>query len=95
MNKLYAFLAIGLLSACGSSGMDGTYSPSNSSTAIEIKGDKAMLITIEDMCSVEVHDEELYVLVCDGGNGKTFFSASENYLDLVIDGEVVQFLKQK
>ena len=95
MHKLYSFLALVFLTACGSSWMDGTYSPSNSSTAIEIKGDKAMVITIEAMCSVEVHDEELYVLVCDDGNGKTFFSASENFLDLVIDGEVVQFLKQK
>lgn len=94
MNKLYSFLALVFLTACGS-GMDGTYSPTNSSTAIEIKGDKAMLITIESMCSVEVYDEELYLLVCDDGNGRTFFSASKNYLDLVIDGEVVQFVKQK
>ena len=51
MNKLYSFLALVFLTACGS-GMDGTYSPTNSSTAIEIKGDKAMLITIESMCSL-------------------------------------------
>tara|TARA_B100001059_G_C17481097_1_gene401715 strand:- start:236 stop:547 length:312 start_codon:yes stop_codon:yes gene_type:complete len=103
MNKLYAFLAIGLLSACGSSGIDGTYSPSDSSFAIEITGDKAMLIsrddfnviTNKDMCSVEGPDEELYTLVCDGGIGKVYFNASKNFLDVVIGGEVVQFFKQK
>ena len=103
MNKLFSFLALVFLTACGSSGIDGTYSPSDSSFAIEITGDKAMLIsrddsnviTRKDMCSVEGPDEELYTLVCDGEIGKVFFSASENFLDVVIGDEVVQFLKQK
>ena len=44
MNKLYAFCALVFLSACGSSGIDGSWSSvEDANIGIEIKGDEARL----------------------------------------------------
>ena len=68
MNKLYAFCALVFLSACGSSGIDGSWSNvSDADTGIEITGDKATLTEgdFSITCPIEGPDEGVYTLTCE------------------------------
>ena len=86
MNKLYAFLTIVLLSACGSSGIDGSWSDvSDSRVGIEITGDKAKLTEYDDsmMCPIEGPDQDVYTLVCDD-------EGTEFFVYLRLDGDILK-----
>lgn len=100
MNKLYAFLAIGILSACGSSGIDGSWSDvEDADVGLEITGDKAKLTNGEDylvMCPVEGPDQDVYTLACND-EGIEFFvylRLDDGILKVVVDDEVRNFLRK-
>ena len=65
MNKLYAFFALAFLTACGSSGIDGSWADvEDANSQIEISGENATLIdgdfTLK--CGVVKHDDETYTV---------------------------------
>tara|TARA_B100001059_G_scaffold24869_1_gene19989 strand:- start:86 stop:385 length:300 start_codon:yes stop_codon:yes gene_type:complete len=67
MNKLYAFCALVFLTACGSPGIDGSWTPADGYDGeIEITGDKAKIIDRDEtlMCNVEGPDLDVYTLTC-------------------------------
>ena len=99
MNKLYAFLAIGILSACGSSGIDGSWSDvEDADVGLEITGDKAKLTDGDFIitCPVEGPDQDVYTLACND-EGIEFFvylRLDDGILKVVVDDEVRNFVRK-
>ena len=99
MNKLYAFLAIGILSACGSSGIDGSWSDvEDADVGLEITGDKAKLTDggFFITCPVEGPDQDVYTLACND-EGIEFFvylRLDDGILKVVVDDEVRNFVRK-
>ncbi len=87
MNKLYAFLAIIFLSACGSSGIDGSWSDvTDPDTGLQITGDEAVLTdgpNFRVTCPVEGPDQDVYTLTCPD-------SGSEFFVYLRLDGDILK-----
>jgi len=95
MNKLYAFFALIFLTACGSPGLDGSWSdPTDADTRIEISGDIATLID-GDMsltCVVsepQVHDnKETYLIKdCDDAFVEVVIAIVDGNLQASIAGD--------
>lgn len=99
MNKLYAFLAIVLLSACGSSGIDGSWSDvEDPKTGLQITGDKAVLTdgpNFSITCPVEGPDQDVYTLACNDGGSKFFvyLRLDGDILKVVVEDEVINFTR--
>jgi hypothetical protein len=73
MNKLYAFLALVFLTACGSP-LDGTWSGTGDAEnyAMEVSGEEATLIDVADeestSCTVESPGESKSNVICTDGD---------------------------
>ena len=83
MNKLYAFCALVFLSACGSSGIDGSWSSvEDANIGIEIKGDEARLTAegFSEICPVEGPDQDVYTLACDDAMSFIYLKLLSNFL---------------
>ncbi len=99
MNKLYAFCALVFLSACGSSGIDGSWSNvSDADTGIEITGDKATLTEgdFSVTCPIEGPVEDVYTLPCKY-EGEVFFiylRLDDGILKVVSDDQVENFIRK-
>tara|TARA_Y100000768_G_scaffold117937_1_gene87112 strand:- start:887 stop:1189 length:303 start_codon:yes stop_codon:yes gene_type:complete len=100
MNKLYAFLAIGILSACGSSGIDGSWSyVKDADITMEITGDEAYITNSGDLavtCPIEGPDQDVYTLVCndEGFEFFVYLRLDDGILKVVIDDEVRNFVRK-
>ena len=99
MNKLYAFCALVFLTACGSSGIDGSWSDvSDADIGMEITGDKATLTDgdFSITCPIEGPDEDVYTLPCKD-QGLEFFvylRLDDGILKVVVDDEVKNFVRK-
>jgi len=101
MNKLYAFLAIGILSACGSPGIDGSWSDVNDAdVGIEIIGDQAVLTDDDEgfsiTCPIQGPDQDVYTLVCKDGELEYFIylRLDDGILKAVVEGGVRNFVRK-
>ena len=97
MNKLYAFCALVFLSACGSSGIDGSWSSvEDANIGIEIKGDEARLIAkgFSEICPVEGPDQDVYTLTCDDGMSFIYLKLVDGNLKVVVNDEVKDFVRK-
>tara|TARA_B100000214_G_scaffold203685_1_gene147715 strand:- start:32 stop:334 length:303 start_codon:yes stop_codon:yes gene_type:complete len=100
MNKLYAFCALVFLTACGSSGIDGSWSDvEDSDIGMEITGDKAKLTDSGDFsvtCPIEGPDQDVYTLVCkdEGLEFFVYLRLDDGILKVVVDDEVRSFVRK-
>ena len=99
MNKLYAFFAIIFLSACGSPGIDGSWSDvEDADVGLEITGDKAKLTDggFFITCPVEGPDQDVYTLACneDGLEFFVYLRLDDGILKVVVDDEVRNFVRK-
>jgi len=100
MNKLYAFIAIILLSACGSPGIDGSWSDvQDADIGIEISGDEAKLTDSGNFsvtCPIEGPDQDVYTLVCndEGFEFFVYLRLDDGILKVVVDDEVRNFVRK-
>ena len=99
MNKLYAFFALVFLTACGSAGIDGSWSnPNDADTGLEITGDKAVLTdgpNFSITCPVEGPDQDVYTLACNDEGSKFFvyLRLDGDILKVVVEDEVINFTR--
>ena len=99
MNKLYAFFAIIFLSACGSPGIDGSWSDvEDADVGLEITGDRAKLTDGDFFitCPVEGPDQDVYTLACneDGLELFVYLRLDDGILKVVVDDEVRSFVRK-
>ena len=99
MNKLYAFFAIIFLSACGSPGIDGSWSDvEDADVGLEITGDKAKLTDggFFISCPVEGRDQGVDTLACneDGLEFFVYLRLDDGILKVVVDDEVRNFVRK-
>ena len=101
MNKLYAFLAIIFLSACGSPGIDGSWSDvKDADVGIEIIGDQAVLTDDDEgfsiTCPIQGPDQDVYTLVCKDGELEYFIylRLDDGILKAVVEGGVRNFVRK-
>ena len=91
MNKLYAFCTLVFLTACGSSGIDGSWSDvENADLGIEITGDKATLTerTMSITCPINEGDQGIYFVNCnelDGGTVNLWLRLDDGILKVLVD----------
>ena len=109
MNKLYAFLALVFLTACGSPGVDGTWSSVTDvdgiNFEIEITGDLAKFTGTDSVsgmdmpysfeCAVESLGEAKSKLICTEPGGTLIVSVDGDNMALVEEGddEVINFVR--
>ena len=103
MNKLYAFLALVFLTACGSPGLDGTWSGVGEAEGygIELPGSEAKLTEVGDdyviLCDVESPNESKSNLTCndDGFSFGLTVSVDGDNMTATEDGdeEILNFVR--
>lgn len=100
MNKLYAFCALVFLTACGSSGIDGSWADvQDADTGIEISGDEAKLTDSGNFsvtCPIEGPDQDVYTLVCNDEGFEVFvyLRLDDGILKVVVNDEVRNFVRK-